>query len=152
MRKFLFILAALFTISLAAGAQTQEPKAFVQATVATQSGQFSQGLEIGAQTGKNRASIVGETFEAADSRQYFAGIKYARAVFQGRTLDFLLTGQALAHIDDSVALSVAPGAELDFHLGKNLSLVGAISSPLYQDQAPFNSLNLKGSVGLQVRF
>ena len=152
MKKVLFILITVLTLGTVSHAQG---RAYIQGTVATQSGLFSQGLEIGALKDKDRVGIVGETYERnyAD-RQYFVGLKYARALQQGEVIDFFVTGQALAHIQREVALSVEPGAELNVKLGHSgVAFVAAISSPLYQDEKPFGSgLNLKGALGLQARF
>jgi hypothetical protein len=149
MKKLIFLLIATLGLGMFANAQS---RAFVQGTVATQNAVFSQGLEVGAITGKDRVSLVGQTFEQEDqARQYYAGIKYGRALFQGDVLSFYATGAALTHIDRKFELSIEPGAELNLHLGKNVALVGAMSAPLYQGETPFKSLNLKGAAGVQLR-
>lgn len=151
MKKLLLILIVTFGIGAVASAQ--KAQVLIQPTVATQNAVFSQGLELGFQTGKDRASIVGQTFnDANDNREYFAGFKYGRALHQGKVLSFFVTGTALAHIDNDIALSIEPGTEANLHLGQNFALVGSVTAPLYQGETPFKSLNLKGAVGLQVKF
>lgn len=150
MKKLFILLIATLGFG-ALKAQTGSP--FVQAKVSTFNGQLSEGLEIGGIKGKNRVSITGETQQVGDqARDFFAGVKYARSIETGQFLDFLLTGEAKVALERGAALSVEPGVGVDVHLGKNVSLIGGVSSPLFQNEAPFKSLNLKGGAGLQVRF
>ncbi len=150
MKKVIFILITVLTLGTVANAQS---KVYVQPTVATQNAVFSQGLEIGFQTGKDRAAIIGQTFNGTnDDRQYFAGFKYGRVLHQGSVLDVVLTAAALAHVDHDIALSLEPGAEANLKFGEHFALVGGVTSPLYQGQTPFKSLNLKGAAGLKITF
>lgn len=150
MKKILVLLIAALSFG-AVKAQTGHP--FVQAKVSTFNGLVSEGVEIGGVKGKNRVSITAESFDSTGSaRKYFGGVKYARAIETGQFLDFLLSGEAKVALAQGAALSVEPGVGVDIHLGKNVSLIGGVSSPLFQNEAPFRSLNLKGSAGLQVKF
>lgn len=149
MKKLFILLIAALSLGTVTKAQS---KTFVQAGVSTSAGQLFENVEVGAFSGHNKVSIVGESFDnSSTARQYFAGIKYARVFKASNSLDFLLTGAAKAHLDKDVALSVEPGVGLELGVG-GFSVVGSVSSPLYAGTTPFKSLNLKGGLGVQVSF
>lgn len=154
MKKLGIVLILILGLNGLCGAQT---KTFVQANVSVSNNRTYESLEVGATTGKNRLSVIAESYNKGNdltidsNRQYFGGIKYTRVVAVGKKLSLLMSGAALIHIDSDKSLSVEPGIGLEYTLFKNFSVSGSVSSPIHQNTTPFKSTQLKAGIGVQVR-
>lgn len=155
MKKVLAILVIFLTLGLVS--QAQLTRGFVQLGVSTSNNVFYQNFEVGSQTGKNKISLAIETYNRSNDlsfehdREFFAGIKYGRAIPAGNVFDFLVTGTAWVHIDKDLALALEPGIGAAFNVSPNFAILAGVSSPIGQNTTPFKHTQLKGNAGVQIR-
>lgn len=134
-----------------------QAKTFVEASIATSNSVMYQNVEIGATTGKNRLSVLIETFTprndfSVDSnRQYFGGVRYTRGVAVGKHLDLLMSCAAKIRLSSNMALSIEPGIGLGYNVSKRMAFFGLMTSPIHENTTPFKQLQLKAGVGVQVK-
>src|SRR5688572_1684998 len=96
----ILILAFLGIASISNG----QTKTFLQAEIATSNNVMYETVEVGATTGKNRLSVLVESYTAGNdftidsNRVYTGGIRYTRGVAVGKKLDLLMSCAAKMRI------------------------------------------------------
>lgn len=153
MKKLFIILAVFLTLGFTTKAQTK----FVKVGVATANSVTYESVEFGTIVKKNRLSVVLETYNDANDftfnndREFYGGLKYTRGLEVGKKLEFLMTGTAWMHLGDDLDMILEPGLGLALNVAKNVEVVASVSSPVYQNTKPLESMQLKGGLGIQVK-
>lgn len=150
MKKLLTILTILVlstTITLTTNAQ----KAFIQAGVSAGVDKVvNENLEVGAQSGHNRISLTASSFDGTYiKRQYLAGVKYVRAIPVLPNFDLLASVAAKTNLSNVAAFVFEPGAGVDFHLGRGVSFITGLTSPITQNSFKSRTLSFAGNAGLK---
>ena len=107
--------------------------------------------EVGAQAGKNRVSVVGQSFDSnpkAD-RKYLVGVKYLRLIPIFPNLQGTLSLAGKTRVDNTALYVVEPGAGFNFDFGKGVSLVTGITSPITQVSFTNRQTTFAGNAGLK---
>ena len=107
--------------------------------------------EIGAQLGKNRVSVVGQTFDSNVNvdRKYLVGVKYLRLIPVLPNLQGTISLIGKTRIDNTALYTIEPGAGFNFDFGRGLSLVTGISSPITQVSFTNRQTTFAGNAGIK---
>lgn len=151
MKKLVTILAVFLTFGLVSQAQT-----FITASVASSAGTTFESLEVGATKGKNRLAAVVETYNDGNNftfnsdREFYGGLKYTRVIRVGDGFSFLPSAAAKVHLDRDYSVVVEPGAAIGFDVSRRVSLIGGVSTPIYEGSDFLKPVNFKAALGIQV--
>ncbi len=148
MKKYLVSLFLLLSSSIG----FSQSKAFLQAGVSAGFDKVAnEYLEIGIDGGKNKISAVGQSFDTTGiNRQYLIGVKYVRAVKLLPNFDALLSLAGKTNVSDISAYVVEPGVGLDFQLGKGVSFITGVTSPITQSSYNQRKATFSGNLGLKL--
>lgn len=155
MKKIMFLIAS-FTIgaSVVSFAQKSTTETFVQTSISAGVDRIvNENVELGIGNKYNRVSIVGQSFisQPNGSRKYLAGLKYLRLLPVLPNLSATLSVAAKTRVDNTALFVVEPGAGFDFDLGKGVSLVTGVSSPITQTSFNERKTNIAGNIGLLIK-
>ena len=153
MKKVMIVAIIALSIGTAVNAQiVSKVTPFVQAGV---SGGVDKvvnlNAEVGAQAGKNRVSVVGQSFDSnpkAD-RKYLVGVKYLRLVPVLPNLQATLSLAGKTRVDNTALYVVEPGVGFNFDFGKGISLVTGITSPITQVSFTNRQTTFAGNAGIK---
>jgi hypothetical protein len=151
-RIMTLFLGAIMLLSVTAVAQHTPADFRIAAGVSLKSGVFHQSLEIGGTNNVNTWALVGDTYnDENDERQYYAGIKYLHQVPIGGVAYFVLGGEGKVHLDSDKQLVLEPLSGIQLNFGKNIGLLGSVSTQIRDGDRLFNPINLGAGVQLVFR-
>lgn len=150
MKKLLLSLVLSITLFCSSNAQTKG-HAFVAAGVSAGVDKVAnENVEIGIQGGHNRIAVIGQSFDTARiNRQYLLGVKYTRSIKVLPNFDVLLSLAGKTNVSNVSAYVIEPGAAVDFQLGKGVSFITGISSPVTQTSFKARTTSFSGNAGLK---
>ena len=145
MKKLIAILCIVFSTLTSFSQVTPIIGAGVQLT----NNKLGEVVEVGAQSGNNRVTLVGEHFNVGNTDFIQTGVKYAR-VFPSSVVDIL--GQGALKVDVSQSgknvLSFEPGIGAELKLGKAAALQTSVVTVLRENSDLLRPSRLKAGLSL----
>lgn len=107
--------------------------------------------EVGAQGGKNRVSVVGQSFDSNPNadRKYLVGVKYLRLISLLPNLQGTVSLTGKTRMDNTALYVVEPGVGFNFDFGRGLSLVTGVTSPITQVSFTNRQTTFAGNAGIK---
>lgn len=149
------ILTALVALSIGTAVNAQivsKTTPFIQVGV---SGGVSKVVnidaEVGAQAGKNRVSVIGQSFDSNPNadRKFLVGVKYLRLLPVLPNLQATLSLAGKTRVDNTALYVVEPGAGFNFDFGRGVSLLAGVTSPITQVSFTNRQTTFAGNAGLK---
>lgn len=110
---------------------------------------LNENLEFGAQSGKNRVSLVGQTFEQSnDVRKVLVGLKYLRVLPLFTDVSANASLAAKTRVDHTAFYVIEPGVGMEYTFAKNVSLLAGVSVP-YRQTATTPKSSLGGNASIK---